>query len=612
MRSDSWRGTSSRIAFLAALGGTLLFLGWRRWTHVIIDFGRELYVPWRLSEGEVLYRDLAYFNGPVSPYLNSLVFRIFGASYTALFLFNLFLLVCITWLLYRLLRRLADSLTAIVGCGLFLTIFALADLNGFGNYNFVTPYSHEMTHATMLSLLILLWLGAYLQRPSRWRLVALGLLLGLVFLTKAEFFLAGSLAIAAALALEAWQKRLGWRGLVDRLLPLASGLVVPPALALFLLRTSMPWSEAWRGILGPWPYMFLDELADLVFYRQGLGIDAPAEHLGKMVTWLGIYLCVFVPVLVVARLTRPSNRWRRWAALSMALWTTALLIFVAPRFDFTDLPRPLPVLLIAAIAMSLIALLKRPATEKPDWTRLTLMAFEVFALVLLAKMALHPRFQNYGFALALPATMVMVVLLLHRIPNWIDGAGGYGASFRLSGLVFLLLVGLAFFWPSVLVYREKNLPFGHGEDMYKVQDRYVVMQRLLDRLPSLVGPEETMLALPEGIMLNFQLRRRNPTPHINFMPPELIMFGESEIIAALEQSPPDVIVLIKRQTIEYGFETIGSGYGEELMRWVSRSYPVVETIEDPALFGENFSKALVLRRADTRTSAPPGGEAPVD
>ena len=373
----------------------------------------------------------------------------------------------------------------------------------------------------------------------------------------------------------------------------------------------MPWSEAWRGTLGPWPYMFLDELTDLVFYRKGLGIDAPAEHLGNMVTWLGIYACVFVPVLVAARLTRPASRWRRWAALSMALWTIGLLVFVAPRFDFTHLPRPLPVLLLAAIAISLVPLLKRAPISGSGEARLALLAFEVFALVLLAKMALHPRFQNYGFALALPATMVMVVLLLHRIPNWIDGAGGYGASFRLSGLVFLLLVGLAFFWPSVLVYREKNLSFGHGADGYKVQDRYVVMQRLLDRLPSLVGPEETMLALPEGIMLNFQLRRRNPTPHINFMPPELIMFGETEIIAALQANPPDVIVLIKRQTIEYGFETIGTGYGEALMRWISSRYPIVETIEDPALFGENFSKAFVLRRAAEQTSAPPEGGAQV-
>jgi len=612
MSSTSWRGIGTRAGLLAALGGTLLLLGWRRWTHVIIDFGRELYVPWRLSEGEVLFRDLAYFNGPLSPYFNSLVFRIFGVSYSALFLFNIFLLIGTTWLLYQLLRRQADQLTATVGCALFLTIFALADLNGFGNYNFVTPYSHEMTHATLLSLLILLVLGAYLRQPRRWILVTLGLLLGLVFLTKAEFFLAGSLAIGAALALDSWQQGQGWRGLIDRLLAVAGGLVVPPIMAFLLLLTAMSWSEAWRGSLGPWPYMFLSELTDLVFYRQGLGTDAPAEHLGKMLTWLGIYVCIFAPVLVAARFSRPTSRSRRWIAVVMALWTTALLVYVAPRFNFTDLPRPLPVLLVAAIAISLFSLIRRRLGAESDWQSLTLLAYEVFALVLLAKMALHPRFQNYGFALALPGAMVMVILLLHRIPTWIDGAGGYGASFRLSALVFLLLVGLAFFWPSVLVYRDKRLSYGHGADGYKVQNRYVVMQRLLDRLPSLVGPDETLLALPEGIMLNFQTRRRNPTPHINFMPPELIMFGERQIIAALEESPPDVVVLIKRRTIEYGFETFGNGYGEELMRFIASRYPVVETIEDPALFGENFSKALVLRHAEKETSAPPEGEAQVE
>ena len=37
---------------------------------LMIDFGRELYVPWQLNEGKALYRDIAYFHGPFSPYLN--------------------------------------------------------------------------------------------------------------------------------------------------------------------------------------------------------------------------------------------------------------------------------------------------------------------------------------------------------------------------------------------------------------------------------------------------------------------------------------------------------------------------------------------------------------
>lgn len=59
----------------------LTWLTWRKWPDILIDFGRELYVPWRLIQGEVLYRDLAYLNGPFSPYLNALWFRLFGDSF---------------------------------------------------------------------------------------------------------------------------------------------------------------------------------------------------------------------------------------------------------------------------------------------------------------------------------------------------------------------------------------------------------------------------------------------------------------------------------------------------------------------------------------------------
>lgn len=601
------RGTLLSVALIAVTGLTLLSQGWRRWTHVIIDYGRELYVPWRLSAGEVLYRDLAYFNGPLSPYLNSLVFRLFGASYTTLVLFNIALLAFCTTLLYRLLGRLTDRLTATVGCVVFLVIFGLADLTGFGNYNFVTPYSHEMTHATLLSLAVFILLGSCLVHPSRFRLVALGALLGLLFLTKAEFFLAAGVAVTAGFAC----MRMGTREgpspcpseAVDRQgdvkatpIWMVSGLILPPLSAWLLLVMAMSPTKALQGTLGSWPYVFLDELTELLFYQKGLGSDAPGENLRKMMTWLGIHACLFGPVLLAARYLPPASRRRWWVTLAAGSWTGGLLVLVAPRFDFTDLPRPLPIVLIAAITIAGVPLLRHQAARGLEAKTSIFLAYEVFALVLLAKMALHPRFQNYGFALALPATMVIVVLLLHRIPGWIDGGGGNGPTFRVAALVFLLLTALAFFWPSVLVYRTKNLQYGHGADMYRVQDRYVVMQQLLDRLPSLVGPDETLLALPEGAMLNFQTRRRNPTPHFNFMPPELIMFGEENIIEALDRNPPDVIVLIKRRTIEYGFESIGDGYGETLMRWVGDRYTIVETVEDPALWGQNFGKALILRR----------------
>src|SRR3954464_5474836 len=83
----------------------MLAFTWRTWPEPVIDFGRELYVPWQLSQGKVLYRDIAYFNGPLSPYFNSAVFRIFGVSMMKLVYVNLAILIGILLMLHRLAAR---------------------------------------------------------------------------------------------------------------------------------------------------------------------------------------------------------------------------------------------------------------------------------------------------------------------------------------------------------------------------------------------------------------------------------------------------------------------------------------------------------------------------
>ena len=39
----------------------LSFLSFRRGPDLLVDFGRELYVPWQLASGKMLYLDVAQF-----------------------------------------------------------------------------------------------------------------------------------------------------------------------------------------------------------------------------------------------------------------------------------------------------------------------------------------------------------------------------------------------------------------------------------------------------------------------------------------------------------------------------------------------------------------------
>jgi len=50
----------------------------------LVDCGREMNQPLRLLNGERLYADIAHLYGPLSPYLNALLYRVFACTWWCL------------------------------------------------------------------------------------------------------------------------------------------------------------------------------------------------------------------------------------------------------------------------------------------------------------------------------------------------------------------------------------------------------------------------------------------------------------------------------------------------------------------------------------------------
>ncbi len=68
---DRWFDWRLDLLILLSLGGlaaVLLAVSWRKWPDPLIDFGRELYLPWRISQGAVFGRDVESLYGPLSAY----------------------------------------------------------------------------------------------------------------------------------------------------------------------------------------------------------------------------------------------------------------------------------------------------------------------------------------------------------------------------------------------------------------------------------------------------------------------------------------------------------------------------------------------------------------
>jgi len=186
---------------LTAIGAAMLRMSWRKWPDVLVDYGRELYVPWRLNEGEVLYRDILHFYGPLSDYLNAFLFKVFGTSMMTLVFFNIALVAALTYLIYRIFSATTDRLVAAAASATFLTAFAFSQNVITGNYNYVCPYSYEVTHGMALSFLAIYCFVNYLRKQAASWLGIIGFSLGMIFLCKMEIFLSAILAIGAGFCL---------------------------------------------------------------------------------------------------------------------------------------------------------------------------------------------------------------------------------------------------------------------------------------------------------------------------------------------------------------------------------------------------------------------------
>jgi hypothetical protein len=577
----------------------MLAFSWGKWPDVLVDFGHELYVAWQISEGKALVRDFFFSNtGPLSPYLNGLLFRTFGPGLRVLVIFNLVLLALLTWVLYRLLAALAGRPAATAGTLAMLVLFAFGQYVSNGNYNYVTPYSHGVTHALLLSLLCLWLVYRYFTGGPVAYLVGSSLCLGCVFLTKPEGFVACLVGLLPAAAL---MIRRGMRGtgratvLVAAVLP----AVLVPCAAFLLLAFQLGPEQGLRATILPWTMMSTPGTR-IPFYASGLGTDHLRRNLGQMAMWAGFYaLPLGVAALADSRLParRGLGRWVPFAVFALLL---AALVVGIPLRAWSGVGRPLPLVALAGAAFYLVLLWRIPPDD-PDASRVALGAMLwLFSAGQLLKMAFNARIYHYGFALAMPAFVMTVATLLACVPRWLRRRGGAGTLFQSVSLALIVAVSVAHLQIAAGYFRMKVFPVGEGADAFLADGQGQIVATAMRVIAEHASPGATLAVIPEGVMINYLTRRVNPTPFIEYMPDALAwMGGEAPILAAHKKAPPDLILLVHRDNTEHGATFFGRDFAQASMSWIEQNYTPVGLI-GPQPFRDSRNEMLLL----TRNSAP--------
>ncbi len=589
------------LLILSALFIALAYWSWGRWADLLVDFGHELYIPWQLAEGKVLQRDVATIYGPLSQYFNALIFLLFGPSLRLLTLVNMILLAAMVFLLYRLVEAIADRLTALTAAVVFLALFSFSQYQGIANYNFICPFTHESSHGLLLALLMLNCLQGYLRDRRRGAAMGAGFAFGLIFLTRAEITFAALAAAGALFATLLITDRENRPGTARAIALFCSTALLPPSLFLIYFTTQMPLLPAFQAVIGSWNTLFASSVAESPFYQVAMGINRPLANSVRMLITAAITAGVGAAAFFLSRFL-PA---RRQVHLFAGFCAVVFLVLFSSRIPLGALSWGLPLICAAAAIHSFMAALKRNCPPQDQAGAILMLAFTLFALALLAKVVLNVRFAHYGFYLASSATTVLVIILVRLVPKRL---GRRGLFFRLFSLGLLLALTVSHLQVSNRWYKIKNYPVGKAPDSIVHYDPEqtgtgTIVRSALKWMKMNLHPDATLMALPQGVMLNYLSRRENPSPYIQISMTEILLFGESRILKSIQEKRPDYIAMVHVESGEFGVSYFGVDFrfGARIMQWVRENYTEMVIFGDRPLLHPGFGIMILERNREVST-----------
>ena len=424
---------------LAIVVTAWLSMSWFRWADCLVDFGRELYIPWQIARGKILYRDIYFYYGPLVKYFHAFLFKCFGASLSVLIISNFTILLITVFLIYSLFRAYRGIWAGIIAVYLFLGIFAFGHYTETGNYNFICPYSHELVYGLTLSFIGLLCIWNWLKRPKIIHSVIIGFLTGLIFLTKIEVFIAYLGAVALAVTLEALCKRLPMIFYIKTYLILFFSALIAPIIFLLFMSHQVPFQVALKFLFEPFDMAKLVGHANLVFYRTISGFDDPRGNLLLVLkgTVRFIFLAFILGTLSYLIGCFKNKRIRTLFILSLGV-TGVLIALYIKTVSVVLIFRGMPIILIAVLVINFYRLIKGYSQGKNSPDLIFRIMLSAYALLLIIKVFLYVTPSQYGFVLALPGALVMAVILSNDMACLGRGRWYPPKIFRALAIIFFL------------------------------------------------------------------------------------------------------------------------------------------------------------------------------
>jgi hypothetical protein len=411
------------------------------------------------------------------------------------------------------------------------------------------------------------WAGSFL----------VGLLFGVTWVLKPESMLAGGLLVATAIALKF---RAGARPGPRHWVAMAAGTFLPSLIFLGYFAVFMPFTEAISAAgRAWWNATTTTRFSGYDLQLNFLGLDQPWQHFREQ-AFATLWACLLFGVIAGTGRFADSFQPRGLRFLAVGGLTVILFWLALHRIHWIYTGRCLPGLMLLYLGVCLARSWNADTVPQISRARLTRWLLAVLATAFLARMFFHARIFQYGYYQAAFAAILVPAILLGECPDWLR-VGRKGASVIAVGTLALILPGVIILAAaSAQVLAKKTFAIGAGADrFYAFPPTIDVTGEYVETVSDVLrtdDPHETLLVLPEGVMINYLARLPSPIAPYCYFAMATAGGREDEIVRALQRHPPDVVVIVSRPLLEYGMTRYGAqrDEGKQILAWVRKNYQV--------------------------------------
>ncbi len=511
----------------------------------IYDCGREFLVPYEVSRGEVLIKDIFISYFPLSYQINGLLFKIFGAYADVLRAAGVFSSVIFAIFIFSIAKMFTNKnkaflITVIVA---YVSMFNVSFI-----FNYILGYSYAFIYASALFTVFLYLMLKYLIEDKF--LYPAFLTLGVCFALKIEFIF----VIFPCIFLLIYKKA----GFKKTLI----------ALFLFIL-----------------PLL----ISFLALFIQGFNFSDLADYL--------IFFKNFISSKILAHYNKivfhtSFADWILYNLKSFKMFILPFLIlFIILYLPLKKKNKPLfwILTLIFSIIFFISLIIKKHFCAQDYFSYLCITSFVIliygfknknYPLVFLTASGLFlaARF-NFIYTSSYSVFIMPAILLVNCI-FFVEIIKS--EPLKKTFLTFLIIISVLNAAYSILAqsclpkrnyYTEKGLFIRPTDDL---QITFEEVVSLIKKTPE----NSTVLVLPEGPMFNWLAGRETNLKYYQLLPNHIEAIGEEKIVNDLRKNSPDYILITNADYSIYGKSKFCDDFGQKICEFTQKNYSLTKTISN--------------------------------